>query len=270
MITLLMSVATTMAAGISPGSSWTSVNAHGGCVVYHDGYYYWFGECRQTNKSNGISCYRSKDLYSWTEQGKAVTPTGTMTDDNVDIASGRTLERPKVFYNEKTGKWVMWIHWENGSDYGQAKVAVCQADQVGGPYKLVDVFRPNGHDSRDQTVFVDDDGVAYHVYSTGMNTNTNCSPLTDDYLHAQEVVNTQLRGRRYEAAALFKVGETYYGLFSGCTGWDPNPGRFMWTQDLMGDWEMSSRFPAGTRRLSTWATAGTRGISRARGTCGCP
>ena len=244
MITLLMSVATTMAAGISPGSSWTSVNAHGGCVVYHDGYYYWFGECRQTNKSNGISCYRSKDLYSWTEQGKAVTPTGTMTDDNVDIASGRTLERPKVFYNEKTGKWVMWIHWENGSDYGQAKVAVCQADQVGGPYKLVDVFRPNGHDSRDQTVFVDDDGVAYHVYSTGMNSNTNCSPLTDDYLHAQEVVNTQLRGRRYEAAALFKVGETYYGLFSGCTGWDPNPGRFMWTQDLMGDWEAPADFRA--------------------------
>jgi hypothetical protein len=239
-----MSVATVFAAGISPGSSWSSVNAHGGCVVYHDGYYYWFGECRSTNKSNGISCYRSKDFYSWTEQGKAVTPTGTMTDENADIASGRTLERPKVFYNATTGKWVMWIHWENGSDYGQAKVAVCQADHVAGPYKLVDVFRPNNHDSRDQTVFVDDDGIAYHVYSTGMNTNTNCSPLEEDYLHPQESVNTQLKGRRYEAASLFKVGETYYGLFSGCTGWNPNPGRYMWTQDLMGDWEAPADFKA--------------------------
>ena len=244
MIFLLMSVATVFAAGISPGSSWSSVNAHGGCVVYHDGYYYWFGECRSTNKSNGISCYRSKDFYSWTEQGKAVTPTGTMTDENADIASGRTLERPKVFYNATTGKWVMWIHWENGSDYGQAKVAVCQADHVAGPYKLVDVFRPNNHDSRDQTVFVDDDGIAYHVYSTGMNTNTNCSPLEEDYLHPQESVNTQLKGRRYEAASLFKVGETYYGLFSGCTGWNPNPGRYMWTQDLMGDWEAPADFKA--------------------------
>ena len=244
MIFLLMSVATVFAAGISPGSSWSSVNAHGGCVVYHDGYYYWFGECRSTNKSNGISCYRSKDFYSWTEQGKAVTPTGTMTDENADIASGRTLERPKVFYNATTGKWVMWIHWENGSDYGQAKVAVCQADHVAGPYKLVDVFRPNNHDSRDQTVFVDDDGIAYHVYSTGMNTNTNCSPLEEDYLHPQEAVNTQLKGRRYEAASLFKVGETYYGLFSGCTGWNPNPGRYMWTQDLMGDWEAPADFKA--------------------------
>ena len=244
MIFLLMSVATVFAAGISPGSSWSSVNAHGGCVVYHDGYYYWFGECRSTNKSNGISCYRSKDFYSWTEQGKAVTPTGTMTDENADIASGRTLERPKVFYNATTGKWVMWIHWENGSDYGQAKVAVCQADHVAGPYQLVDVFRPNGHDSRDQTVFVDDDGIAYHVYSTGMNTNTNCSPLEEDYLHPQESVNTQLKGRRYEAASLFKVGETYYGLFSGCTGWNPNPGRYMWTQDLMGDWEAPADFKA--------------------------
>lgn len=234
----------TATAGIKPGESWGSVNAHGGCVVYADGWYYWFGECRSKNKSNGISCYRSKDLMSWTEQTKAVTPTGTMTDDNADIANGRTLERPKVIFNEKTGKWVMWIHWENGSDYGQAKVAVCESDKVGGPYKLVSVFRPNGNDSRDQTLFLDDDGTAYHVYSTGMNTNINCEPLTEDYLSPLETVNTQLRGRRYEAAALFKAGETYFGLFSGCTGWDPNPGRCMWTQDIMGEWEAPADFKA--------------------------
>ena len=117
------------AQSIKPGQTWndtngSAINAHGGCVIYHEGYYYWFGEHRNGSKSDGISCYRSKDLYSWTKLSRAVTPTGTKTDENRDIASGRTLERPKVIWNAATQKWVMWIHWENGSDYGQAKCAV--------------------------------------------------------------------------------------------------------------------------------------------------
>ena len=223
----------------------SAINAHGGCVVYHDGNYYWFGEQRNGNKSEGISCYRSKDLYSWTRLSRAVTPTGTMTDENRDIASGRTLERPKVIWNEATQKWVMWIHWENGNDYGQAKSAVCVADKVEGPYSLVDVFRPNSCDARDQTVFVDTDGTAYHAYSTNMNSNTNCERLTPDYLRPESDFTVQLRGRRFEAAALFKAGDIYYGLFSGCTGWDPNPGRYMWTYDLMQQtWNAPADFKA--------------------------
>ena len=238
------------AQSIKPGQTWndtngSAINAHGGCVVYHDGFYYWFGEQRNGNKSDGISCYRSKDMYSWTRLSRAVSPTGTMTDENRDIASGRTLERPKVVYNAATGKWVMWIHWENGSDYGQAKCAVCTADKVEGPYTLVDVFRPNGRDSRDQTLFLDADGTAYHVYSTNMNSNTNCERLTADFLQPEEDYAVQLKGRRYEAAALFKVGDIYYGLFSGCTGWNPNPGRYMWTYDLMQQtWNAPADFKA--------------------------
>ena len=238
------------AQSINPGHTWndtngSSINAHGGCVVYADGYYYWFGEQRSTNKSDGISCYRSPNLYSWTKLSRAVTPTGTQTDENRDIASGRTLERPKVIYNAKTGKWVMWIHWENGNDYGQAKVAVCTADKPEGPYKLSDVFRPNGCDSRDQTLFLDSDGQAYHIYSTNMNSNTNCERLSDDFLTPTEGYAVQLKGRRYEAAAIFKVGELYWGVFSGCTGWDPNPGRFMWTYDLMNEtWQAPADFRA--------------------------
>ena len=235
---------------IRPGQTWndvngSAINAHGGCVVYHGGYYYWFGEQRNGNKSEGISCYRSNDLYSWTRLSRAVTPTGTKTDENRDIASGRTLERPKVVWNEATQKWVMWIHWENGNDYGQAKCAVCTADHVEGPYTLVDVFRPNGCDSRDQTVFVDTDGAAYHVYSTNMNSNTNCERLTADYLLPEEGFSLQLKGRRFEAASLFKAGDIYYGLFSGCTGWDPNPGRYMWTYDLLQEtWNAPADFKA--------------------------
>lgn len=246
---LFASAVSSVAGDIRPGETWydtsgNAINAHGGCVVYHEGVYYWFGEQRSGNKSDGISCYSSTDFYSWKRMGRAVTPTGTMTDACEDIAQGRTLERPKVIYNETTGKWIMWIHWENGEDYGKAKVAVCQSDEVTGPYTLVRVFRPNDHDSRDQTLFKDSDGTAYHIYSTNMNSNTHCTPLTDDYLSPTTEVNLQLKGRRFEAAALFRVGETYYGLFSGCTGWDPNPGRYMYTTELMGEWMAPADFKA--------------------------
>ena len=108
-----LAVTTMVGQSITPGNTWndtngSAINAHGGCVVYADGYYYWFGEQRNSNKSDGISCYRSKDLYSWTKLSRAVSPTGTKTDENRDIASGRTLERPKVIYNEKTKKTALY------------------------------------------------------------------------------------------------------------------------------------------------------------------
>ena len=41
------------------------------------------------------------------------------------------------------------------------------------------------------------------------------------------------------------MGDIYYGLFSGCTGWDPNPGRYMWTYDLMNEtWNAPADFKA--------------------------
>ncbi|MCM1313693.1 MAG: RICIN domain-containing protein [Bacteroides sp.] len=232
---------------IVPGGNWndtkgSAINAHGGCVQYTDGFYYWFGEDRTGMNSNGVSCYRSSDLYNWTRVGLALTPTGTMTDENRDIAKGRLFERPKVIYNASTGKWVMWVHWENGSDYGEAKVCVAQADKVEGPYTMVDVFRPNNHDSRDQTLFLDTDGSAYHICSTNMNSNTNIALLSDDYLTPTSSETLQLLGKKYEAASIFKVGDIYYGLFSGCTGWTPNRGRYTYTYDMLGEWVSGNDF----------------------------
>lgn len=225
----------------TPGVKWSdtsgsTINAHGGCVVYANGYYWWFGEDRSSSTCNGVSCYRSTNLYQWQRVGLAVTPTGTATDDCRDIAKGRTMERPKVVYNTSTGKWVMWFHWENGSNYSEAKVAVLQSDKVEGPYTLCGVFRPNNHDSRDQTIFADSDGRAYHFCATDMNTNFNIALLSDDYLTPTSTEEKVLLGIRYEAPAIFRVGETYYGLFSGCTGWDPNRGRYAYTTDIMGNW----------------------------------
>lgn len=230
---------------IKPGEKWydtsgSFINAHGGQVIFADGYYYWFGETRATS----VSCYRSTDLMTWTHLTDALSPSGTATDDFKDIASGRNIERPKVAYCAATEKWVMWAHWEDGTSYSAARVLVAQSDKVYGPYKLVDVFRPNEHDSRDQTLFRDEDGRAYHFCSTDMNTNMNVALLSDDYLTPSATETKILKGQRYEAPAIFRVGEIYYGLFSGCTSWTPNPSRYAWSTDIMGTWHYGTDFKA--------------------------
>lgn len=230
----------------TPGVAWSDtsgkhINAHGCCVVYNDGAYYWFGEDRNGNTSNGVSCYKSTDLYNWTRVGLVMS-----TSKALDPETGKgLLERPKVVYNDKTGKWVMYCHWENGNGYGEARVCVATCDKIDGTYEFVSTFRPNNHDSRDQTIFKDKDGRAYHFGSTDMNTNMNVALLTDDYLETEKnpVTETKiLKGLRYEAPAIFRVGDIYYGLFSGCTGWDPNPGHTAWATEVLGYWTPGKNF----------------------------
>lgn len=111
-----------------------------------------------------------------------------------------------------------------------------QVTGIEGPYILYKTFRPNKNESRDQTLFVDTNGDAYHFCSTDMNTNMNVSLLRDDYLEPTPTETKILKGLKYEAPAIFKVGDYYYGLFSGCTGWAPNPGKTAYTTSILNEW----------------------------------
>lgn len=78
-----------------------------------------------------------------------------------------------------------------------------------------------GQMSRDMTLFVDDDGKAYHIYSSEENLTLHIAELTDDYLQHSGRYIRIFPGGHNEAPALFKkviVLDDYFG----CTGWDPN------------------------------------------------
>lgn len=47
------------------------VHAHGGHMLYTDGYYYWFGENRMDRRR--VSCYRSVDLVNWEWRNDVLT-----------------------------------------------------------------------------------------------------------------------------------------------------------------------------------------------------
>lgn len=134
---------------IRPGEIWcdsdsTHINAHGGGVLYHEGKYYWFGEHKSETTSAalvGVTCYSSADLVNWKNEGVALP---VSEDPASDITKGCTIERPKVIYNKKTGKFVMWFHLElKNQGYSAARAALAISDTPTGPYQFIRSGRVN-------------------------------------------------------------------------------------------------------------------------------
>lgn len=223
------------------------INAHGGGILYHEGTYYWYGEykqghtilpdwatweCYRTDVA-GVGCYSSKNLTDWKFEGIVLHP--VFDDINHDLHPSKVLERPKVIYNEKTKKFVMWAHVES-PDYSKACAGVAVSDSPTGDFFYLGSFRPNNAMSRDQTVFVDDDGKAYQFYSSEHNQTLYISELTDDYLQPSGRFTRNFIGMAREAPAVFKYNNKYYLLSSGCTGWDPNQAELAVADSIMGEW----------------------------------
>ncbi len=94
-----------------------------------------------------------------------------------------------------------------------------------------------GQMSRDMTLFVDDDGKAYHIHSAEENLTLHISELTPDYQDFTGKWTRIFPGGHNEAPALFKRGGKYYLIASGCTGWDPNAARSFVSNSIWGPWE---------------------------------
>jgi hypothetical protein len=94
-----------------------------------------------------------------------------------------------------------------------------------------------GQMSRDMTLYVDDDGRAYHITSSQENLTLLVSELTDDYLDFTGKFNMVAPGGQNEAPCLFKHEGIYWLICSGCTGWAPNEARMFRAKSIWGPWE---------------------------------
>lgn len=289
-VALLSALSASAKKTIYPGQLWNDnrgvhINAHGGGVLYHKGTYYWFGEHKAENTSSalvGVTCYSSKNLADWKYRGVALEVSDT---PGSDIERGCVLERPKVIYNAKTKKFVMWFHLElKGKGYAAARYGVAVSDSPAGPYRFLRSGRvlPGKHSvdmtpqfiatmdtlnadnykewwtptwrdaikkglffkrdfaggqmARDQTVYVDDDGKAYHIYSSEDNLTLQIAELTDDYTAHSGKFARMAAGGQNEAPAILKRNGKYWMITSGCTGWAPNEARMFSADNIMGPW----------------------------------
>ncbi|MGW2290201.1 RICIN domain-containing protein [Streptomyces phaeochromogenes] len=213
-------------------TSGNPLHAHGGGVIKVGSYYYWFGENRNAdNTFRYVDAYRSTDLKNWEFRNHVLTEA---SDPELETAN---IERPKVMYNASTGKFVMWMHKENGVDYGEARAAVAVSDTVDGNYAWQGSFRPLGtHMSRDITVFVDTDGAGYMISAARENYDLQIYRLTADYTGIASLVADPWHGGHREAPALFKRNGVYFMLTSGATGWNPNQQQYATATSIAGPW----------------------------------
>ena len=290
------------------------IQAHGGQVQKIGDTWYWIGEDKTYGYQPcpGIHMYSSKDLYNWTDEGvvlKTMTSYdqfetdeyfkalyGDLNDEEkklvyTDLAQGdaengykTVMERPKMLYNEKTGKYVIWFHAdgnspyeENGSsNYSKAKAGVAIADSPTGPYTFLGSYMlatdwdNHGFDSvgghvRDMNLFKDDDGTAYVMYSSEGNAVMYIAKLNEDYIGLVKDAEDMVLGEDFcisstdsrEAPAMFKYQGKYYLITSGCTGWAPNQAAYAVADSPLGPWTRMGDPCVGDTSHNTFSTQST-------------
>ena len=284
-----------------PGAVWrdtenTPIQAHGGQVQQMEipdpetgkpvTKWVWVGEDKTNGYRGGVCAYSSDDLYNWKFEGiimrnvpnRRVLETdpyfkevyaGYSSEelDNVALALSAeraVIERPKLIYNEKTDKYILWFHADgptatSDSNYAAACAGVAVSDTPFGPYRFVGRYRlntcpPDQEDkypeskgmARDMNLFKDTDGTAYIIYSSEENLTLYISRLNDEYTYLATDPEKAVYGVDFirlfpgaqrEAPALFLRDGKYYLMTSGCTGWAPNQARFYVSDSVMGEWE---------------------------------
>lgn len=219
------------------------IQAHGGMILYWEKNWYWYGEhkgqenCPGTTRVDviGISCYSSENLVDWHYEGLVLKPEAA--DSHSLLSAENVCERPKVIFNEKTKKFVMWVHVDR-ADYSYAGVGIAVSDCPTGPFILQGIKRPNRQESRDMTIFEDTGHTAYLVHSSNGNKTLHIARLTDDYCDVDGFYVSVLTDQEREAPALLAEKGVYYMVTSGCTGWSCNSALYAVSEHLLGKWKL--------------------------------
>ena len=211
------------------------IDAHDGNVVqdpHTPGLFYYFaagyGDCREPPGLNGcatwcdncgcgfyynhsVNVYSTSDFVLWTAHGN-VLPLGAPRPNSV-------LFSPKALYNARNKEWVLWFNLMPPYNY-----AVAVSPSPFGPFLTISNqtarstefgHKANNTDCGDFSLFQDDDGTAYILYSSGA--HVQAERLTPDYYESTWATDGATSGvfpHGNEAPAMFKNNGIYYALVS--------------------------------------------------------
>jgi Glycosyl hydrolases family 43 len=183
------------------------VDAHDGNLLFAGNRYYLYGTAYGNTAgysiNNRFRVYSSPDLVHWTFEGEVLKapPDGVYYN-------------PSVVYNAHTKKYIIWYNWYPRLWDGY--VGVAESDTPIGPFTIVNTRvelmqadkRPGAG-----TVFVDDDGAAYYIYSTIADHHAvRVEKLDADYTGSARETSDVL-ATECEATSMLKHDGKYYALF---------------------------------------------------------
>jgi hypothetical protein len=202
------------------------IYSQGGGVLKVGSTYYWYGAkyngavSYYDNPAKGqnadisfsaITIYSSTDLAHWKFEGNALTAS--------DLGGG-WVGRVGVAHNPDTGKYVLISQFDSGLVFATSSTPAGHFTKAGTQSSIGDVTTGM---SGDQSVFTDDDGRAYLVFSNKSGrSHLYVAPLRSaDFLHvetATNIANSSSGGR--EGNVMFKHDGTYYFCSSDLHGWN--------------------------------------------------
>ena len=275
------------------------VHAHGGGVYVEGGFYYLVGtslkQAVPVNKlqpksakvylSRTINIYRSATLCNWTLiSGSGAFNRSTLEARMPGVSAGGTvrMERPKLARaTDGSGRYVIWMHAQDGEHGTNSNVAVAYSETLAGPYEWSASFFADGRISKDSSVFTDTDGRSYFVRDTahdcdsmsllapsGLNTTGICSETGNEtatkncsgYARAPEGPH----GATYlcEGVALFRdpVDNRLFLLGSHLTGWGANAAMLLVSDSTAvcgSHWKYLGNPARGANAESTYASQST-------------
>ena len=181
------------------------LDAHGGCLQYFGDRFYLYGNHFGTNKDETkpncpLVAYSSSNLMEWTYEGSLLRD-----------PPGGVYYRPYVVFNPHTKKYVLWYNWYQKLWHGQAGVAV--SDNPAGPFVITNLkAHLSGSCPGDGSLFVDDDGTGYYIYTDIANNYAlRIEQLKPDYFDTSGV-RSDFVGYDEEAPVLFRRKNSYYFL----------------------------------------------------------
>ncbi|WP_084546890.1 carbohydrate-binding protein [Glycomyces arizonensis] len=226
------------------------IYSQGGGVFRFGDTYYWYGvhyrgaESYRENPTRkfdnevsfvSIPVYSSQDLVNWKfENDVATTGTGLYG----------WVGRLGVVYNENTGKYVLITQAGSG-------VAFLQGDSPTDDFTYVTTQgQIEGNPTEgtgDQTVFTDEDGQDYLVYSNAHGrAHAFVSKIrSSDSLHIERAVEVGYNGEGREGNAMFKLDDTYYVAASDLHGWNSSVSHIIESTsgDIQGDYTNEYTLP---------------------------
>ncbi|NQX26114.1 FIVAR domain-containing protein [Microbacteriaceae bacterium VKM Ac-2854] len=194
-----------------------------------------------------VTAYSSENLVDWTFENNVATRdtalhipaskdvVGTYFSDMKTLADSVWIGRLGVAYNEQTGRYVLLTQFENPDParVSNAGVLFLSGDSPVADFEYANLQthipgvyeNPNkpgwNQGTGDQTVFTDDDGADYLVFSyRDGRSRTYVARLSDaDSLSAETAVEVY-RGAGREGNAMFKLDGQYYVASSDLHGWN--------------------------------------------------
>ncbi|MGM9551730.1 MAG: RICIN domain-containing protein [Clostridia bacterium] len=203
-----------------------------------DGVYYKFEQWGREDGKGGFGrmmVRTSTDDITYSDAVEVMNINDILSHESCKGHEMCRFESVNYKYNPDTDTFAFIAHFEADGGYGTAKTSFATM-KVGEKMIFHGAVRPNGDDTRDLNVFVDDDNTAYVMAAVHGNANLAIYRLKEDWSGVEKRVALINHNKWREFPNILKVDGIYYLFTSGCAGWYPTPSMYNSATSMEGPW----------------------------------